>query len=186
MSCLGLKNNVSSIHRFRLLISVFCFPPALSGAISPEVFSLQLWTDFDFIWVVDFLVDVGDFLRRHVVRRDDLAEKTDADLAFDVAETDVVLGTDTNLNIIGKSKTFVSHASVTIDCWSYVIFVAFRVYILYLPYPRLLHFLVLCLSMCQLNHSFQYFLSYTQILLRGYMDCEKPGGGESPIFVLHF
>ena len=116
MSCLGLKNNVSSIHRFRLLISVFCFPPALSGAISPEVFCLQLWTDFNFIGVVDFLVDVGDFLRRHVVRRDDLAEKTDADLAFDVAETDVVLGTDTNLNRIGKSETFVSHASVTIDC----------------------------------------------------------------------
>ena len=61
------------------------------------MFSLQLWTDLDIVGVVDLAVDVGDLFGRHVVRRDRLAEEADADLALDVAEAHVVLGTDANL-----------------------------------------------------------------------------------------
>ena len=55
------------------------------------MFRLQLWTNFN------LSVDVRDLLCRHVMRRYDLREEANTDLPLDVAEADVVLGSDANL-----------------------------------------------------------------------------------------
>lgn len=61
------------------------------------MFRLQLWTNFNLVAVVNFSVDVRDLLCRHVMRRYDLREEANTDLSLDVAEADVVLGSDANL-----------------------------------------------------------------------------------------
>ena len=61
------------------------------------MFRLQLWTNFNLVAVVNFSVDGRDLLCRHVMRRYDLREEANTDLPLDVAEADVVLGSDANL-----------------------------------------------------------------------------------------
>ena len=61
------------------------------------MFSLHYRTDLDLFGVVDLVVDVGDLFGSHVVGWDGLTEEADTDLALDVAEANVILGTNTNL-----------------------------------------------------------------------------------------
>jgi len=93
-----VSNNLSlRIPEINTSKLIFGRPSALSGSVSPQMLGFQFRANFNLISIVDLPVEVGDLLCRHVVRRNDLAEEADANLALDVAEADVVFGSNTDL-----------------------------------------------------------------------------------------